>query len=173
MVDHTVWPDGVNVIEFGPGTGSFTSAIQKQLPPTGRFVGIEQDGAFVKLLRQDFPDLEFIEDSAANLELIARERRMLPLDHIVSGLPFASLPEAVTNAILEAMFKVLRPGGTFSTFQYLHAIPLPSARCFRRRMRLKFGPHIRRRLEWRNLPPAFAFTWRKPVPAGVHEDSAH
>ena len=58
---------------------------------------------------------------------------MLPVDHIVSGLPFVSLPQAMTQRMLASISNTLRPGGTFTTFQYLHGYRLPSAVAFRRR----------------------------------------
>ena len=85
---------------------------------------------------------------------------MLPVDHIVSGLPFVSLPP-VTRQILESVATVLRPGGTFTTFQYLHGYGLPSAVAFRRSMSAKMGGEPDVRLVVKNLPPALVMTWRK------------
>ena len=55
-----------------------------------------------------------------------------PIDHIVSGLPFASLPAASARAIVEAIVSSLRVGGTFTTFQYVHAYGFSSAMAVRR-----------------------------------------
>ena len=77
------------------------------------------------------------------------------------AVPFASFPAALIEQILDVTFEALRPGGTFTTFQYLHATVLPSARFFRERMRQRFGPFVYRAVEFRNTPPAFVFRWRK------------
>ena len=161
---HAVdWRTGVRVVEFGPGTGPFTAEILRQMPTDGRYLGIERDRVFADMLRQRFPKADVAADSVDRLVHLLEERNLLPIDHVVSGLPFASLPEDLIGRILEETVAALRPGGTFSTFQYLHAVGLPSARYFRGEMRQRFGAMDGRRCELRNLPPAFVFTWRKPM----------
>ncbi|MGH9361397.1 MAG: class I SAM-dependent methyltransferase [Thermoanaerobaculia bacterium] len=152
----------LKVVELGPGTGALTGAIAGILPPGGRYLGIERDPVFVRILAQRWPQLECVCDSVESLVSILDERGLLPVDHIVSGLPFASLPSAVTPPILDAIRNCLRPGGTFTTFQYLHAYPLPAARAFRAEMRERFGPPRERGIVVRNLPPCFVLTWRTP-----------
>jgi len=92
---------------------------------------------------------------------IAGEHGLLPIDHIISGLPFASLPAEVTLPILDATRSSLREGGTFCTFQYVHAYGLPAARSFRKEMERRFGSLVSRRVVFRNIPPAFILNWRK------------
>lgn len=161
MLSSLEWGDGVRVIEFGPGTGPFTRAILERLPPSGRYLGIERDQDFVDLLEGRFPGGEFVCESVENVESILSKRGLLPVDHVVSGLPFASLGRELIERILDALDVSLRDGGTFSTFQYLHAVGLPSARYFRREMKSRFGRVHSRRVEFRNLPPAFVFSWKK------------
>lgn len=161
MVAPVEFRPGVKVVEFGPGTGPFTRAVLEQLPEDGRYLGIERDPQFVGILRERFPGVDVHEGSVEVVLDLCRERDMLPLDHVISGLPFASLPQDLTERVLNATAEALRPGGTFTTFGYVHAYPLPAARAFRQRMQRLFGPLDSRRLELRNLPPAFAFTWRK------------
>lgn len=162
MVAGIHFTPGVRIVEFGPGTGPFTEAILDRLPEDGHYLGIERDPTFAAHLRARFPGAEVLEDSVENLVPLLTERDLLPVDHIVSGLPFASLPREVTSAVLEGTAQVLRGGGTFTTFQYVHSFPLPSAVRFRRRMAALFGPLSARRVEVRNLPPALVFSWRKP-----------
>lgn len=162
---HSVdWKPGVKVVEFGPGTGPFTDEILRLMPAEGRHLAIERDPVFVDLLRDRFPRLEVSCDGVENLMDIAGERALLPVDHIISGLPFASLGTELTKRILAGARQALRPGGTFTTFQYVHAYGFTAARSFRREMRRHFGPIAKRCVEFRNVPPAFVFTWRKPHP---------
>jgi phospholipid N-methyltransferase len=67
----------------------------------------------------------------------------------------------VTRQILENIAAVLRPGGTFTTFQYWHAYGLPAGVAFRRSMNAKMGgsPHVHFVLK--NFPPALVLTWEK------------
>ncbi len=152
---------GVRVVEFGPGTGSFTAAIARVLPHDGSYLGIERDPVFVEVLRARVPRFSYACGSVEDLVAIAGGRGLLPIDHIISGLPFASLPSEVTLPILDATLESLRPGGTFTTFQYLHAYGFASARSFRKEMGRRFGSPVSRRVVFRNVPPAFVLNWRK------------
>jgi len=80
---------------------------------------------------------------------------------VLSGLPFASLPAAVSRAILAAVSASLVRGGTFTTFQYVHAHATPPAATFRQQMTAGFGPVVSRQLVVKNFPPAYVMTWRK------------
>ena len=150
-----------HVIELGPGTGAFTSAIVERLGGESRFLAIDIDPAFVKQIRKRWPDVECVCASAERLDALAADRRMSPVDHIVSGLPFVSLPVAMTRKILESISAVLRPGGTFTTFQYLHGYGLPSGASFRRSMTDRMGGAPEVRVVVRNVPPALVLTWTK------------
>jgi len=151
------------IVELGPGTGSLTSAIATRLGPAARMLAIDVDQGFIDRLRAQWPRIEYVCASAAALPELAAERGLTPVDHIISGLPFASLPGSVTREILDGVEHTLRAGGTFTTFQYVHAYPLPPAVAFRREIshRLGNGPH--RRLVIRNFPPAFVLTWTRSL----------
>ena len=161
MVKPIQWDHGVKIVEFGPGTGPFTQELLDRLPGVGRYLGIERDPVFLEMLRSRFPEAEFLGDSVENLLQILEDRELFPVDHIVSGLPFASFPTDVILRVLDAAESALSPGGTFTTFQYLHAYGLPSARFFRKEMARRFGRGPASQFELRNIPPAFVFTWRK------------
>ena len=158
--DLQVEPDGL-VLEFGPGTGPFTAQIRRQLPDPGCYLGIEREPGFVRLLQQRYPNLSFVLGSAADaVELHARwgDRAV---SHIISGLPFASLPPPVQDGVIDTVWRLLRPGGVFRTFQYVHAYSLPAAFRFRRRMQTLFGQVNRSRFVMWNLPPAFVLSWQR------------
>lgn len=162
MLEDVEMTSGMRVVEFGPGTGALTKQILDVLPVDGQLLAIEREPVFVRMLTQRFPRGDFVLNTVAHVREIADTRGLLPIDHIISGLPFASLPEALTLDILDSVEEVLRPGGTFHTFQYLHAYHFTSARTFRERMNDRFGPVRRCCTEWRNIPPAYVFTWQKP-----------
>lgn len=161
MVDSMEVGSETRVVEFGPGTGAFTAVLGESLPQGARYLGIERDPAFVAALQARFPDLAFSCGSVEGLLDVAGGHDLLPLDAIISGLPFASLPQATTLGILRAAYQALRNGGSFVTFQYVHAYPLPAAVKFRREMSRLFGKSIGRRMVFSNLPPAFVLVWRK------------
>jgi phospholipid N-methyltransferase len=149
----------VTVVELGTGTGAFTGEIVKRLRPTDRFLGVDVEPVFVERLRRRWPHVECVCASAETLPALVGQRQLEPIDHIVSGLPFASLPAETTRAILDAVGKTLRSGGTFTTFQYVHSYALPPAIVFRREMSALMGSTPSVRFVARNLPPALALSW--------------
>lgn len=163
MVDG-IGAAGERVVELGPGTGSFTRAIVRRLAPDARLLAIEIDPAFAEGIRRRWPGIDCVCASAEDLPAIGAARGFLPVDRIISGLPFASLPEGVTRGILDGIAATLRPEGTFTTFQYVHAYGLPPAVTFRHELTRRLGGPPEAALVMLNVPPAWVLTWRR-VPA--------
>jgi phospholipid N-methyltransferase len=161
MVADVNFDRPARIVELGPGTGALTGPIVERLGQRSDFLAIDIDPAFCQRIQSRWPAVDCVCASAEQLDAIVADRGLYPVDHIVSGLPFVSLPQPVTRQILESVALVLRPGGTFTTFQYAHAYGMPAGAAFRRSMSLKMGarPHVR--LVVRNLPPALVLTWRK------------
>jgi phosphatidylethanolamine/phosphatidyl-N-methylethanolamine N-methyltransferase len=162
MVAHIPTDHPVSVVELGPGTGAFTTAIVDRVAPGSRILAIELEQAFVDRVRQKLPTVDIVRASAEDLQRLVAQRHMAPVDHIVSGLPFASLPMDMTRKILDGIEQVLRPGGTFTTFQYLHGYGLRPGRTFRRQMSERMGSPPSRRLVIKNFPLAFILSWTRP-----------
>lgn len=160
MVQGLDFSGPANVVELGPGTGVITRAIAGRLGPEAHALAIDIEPAFVASIARRFPRVEAVCGSAADLAALLKARGMFPAAHIISGLPFASLSADITATILDAIAASLRPGGTFTTFQYLNGYPTPLAKAFRRAMNERMGTAPSRRIVWRNLPPAFVLTWR-------------
>ncbi len=154
------------IVELGPGTGALTSALVARLHPGARVLAIDREPMFVERLRARWPQVECVCASAVALPALAAERGLLPIDHILSGLPFASLPAPVTARILEGIEETLRSDGTFTTFQYVHAYRMRQAAVFRRELSARLGSEPERTLVLRNLPPAYVLTWRRVRRAG-------
>ena len=161
MVAHVDFSRPARIVELGPGTGALTAPIVERLGPHIKFLAVDIDPAFCDEIQKRWPSVNCVCASAERLDAIVTALDMMPVDHIVSGLPFVSLPAQVTRQILESIAASLRPGGTFTTFQYVHGYRLPSAVAFRKQMSLKMGhkPHIR--LVLKNLLPALVMTWKK------------
>jgi phosphatidylethanolamine/phosphatidyl-N-methylethanolamine N-methyltransferase len=161
------------IAELGPGTGALTATIVERLGLETRFLALDIDQAFVAQIQRRWPSIECVCASAEQLHVLAADRGMWPLDHIVSGLPFVSLPPPMTRLILESVASALRPGGTFTTFQYWHGYPLPQAAAFRRAMseHLQGEPVVR--FVARNFPPAVVLTWTKSAAPASSVRPAH
>ena len=109
------------IVEYGPGTGSFTRELAARRKPGTALILIEQNEAFCERLRASFgdlPDLFIMHGSAANVGRYLEACGVHSADYIVSGLPFASLPAAVSDGILNAAKPALGQEGKFITFQY-------------------------------------------------------
>lgn len=150
-----------HVVELGPGTGALTSEIIRRLLPEDRFLAIDIDSEFVRQLQGRWPSLECVCGSAADLDRIVADRGFPTVDHIISGLPFATLPGEITQRILASIERTLRPGGLFTTFQYTHSYPLSTSVTFRQQTTKLLGARRERQFVVRNVPPAFVITWRR------------
>lgn len=157
------------VLEYGPGTGAFTAEIIKRLAGRAngtadlsrRYLGIELDAGFVRLLQRRFPQGRFVEASAEHADRHCRAAGLKRVAAVISSLPFASLPTGVQERVVRTLARLLPRGSHFRTYQYLHTYPLPSAGRFREMMRRALGPHRRTATVIRNVPPAFVLSWRK------------
>ena len=161
MLDGLSLEPGVRLVELGPGTGAVTGEIARRLPENAACLAIDVDPVFSSRVGARWPRIASVCDRAERLGEIARERNLLPVDHIVSGLPFASLPAASARAIVEAIVSSLRVGGSFTTFQYVHAYGFPSAASVRQTLTREMGSRPDRALVLGNLPPALVLRWRK------------
>jgi phosphatidylethanolamine/phosphatidyl-N-methylethanolamine N-methyltransferase len=145
------------IVEFGPGTGSFTREILSQKKKNATFVGIEANGSLVKTLQLKFPQANIIADSAENTQAILEKYHLSKADCIVSGLPWAWFPAHLQDTLLDAAIGSLRPGGRFTTFAYLQGLLLPTGQRFRHKLKETFSRIHMGRIIWKNLPPAFVY----------------
>ncbi len=109
------------IVEFGPGTGSFTRDLVIRRKPSTTLILIEQNKSFCRELREllcNQPNLHIIHGNAENVCEYLAKFGYDHADYIVSGLPFTSLPTEVSNRILSATQKALGGTGRFITFQY-------------------------------------------------------
>lgn len=151
---------GELVVEYGPGTGPVTAIIRELLPPAAHYLGIELEPRFHQLLVQRYPTMQFHLGSAADVTRILGERGLPLPARIVSGLPFASLPGAVQDAVIDGIVQSLKgTHGDFRTFQYVHAYGLKAARRFRALMAERFDGFERIGPIVRNVPPAFVLRY--------------
>lgn len=153
MTDGIGLEQARTVLELGPGTGVFTEAIRRRVPPGTRIVAIEINRHLAVRLADRYrrEPVEIVHGSAADLA----SRVSYPVDAVVSGLPWTVMAEPARLRILDAVAAVLAPTGVFTTFAYAHAAWTPPGRRFAAELRQRFGTTGSSRLVWRNLPPAF------------------
>ncbi|MGD9688517.1 MAG: class I SAM-dependent methyltransferase [Phycisphaerales bacterium] len=152
------------VVEYGPGTGPITGHVRRALKPGNKFFAVEINPRFAALVRAAHPGVSVHEGSAADIErMCAAEGIRTPeagggIDTVISGIPWASLPERVQTGILTATIRMLKPGGRLVTFGYSMGLLTPAGKRFHKSLPRYFRSVERSSLEWRNLPPAFVVT---------------
>ncbi len=160
MVEGKIGEATSCVVEYGPGLGSFTKEILSRKGKGTLYLGIEKNPAFVEVLEKEFPSGRFLVGDAGDVAAILGEQGISQVDLVVSGLPFANFPPPVQKRILEATCAVLKPGGSFVTFNYIHTWVLNKAKAFRKRVSGVFH-EVSWRPVMRNVPPAFVVECRK------------
>ena len=137
------------IVEYGPGTGVFTDEILGRLKPGARLILLERNAGFAKRLAIKYENAQHvtvINDTAEQIGKYLRIQGVPKADCILSGLPFASLPQEVSESILKETKKHLSDGGKFITFQYT---------LFRKSFFAKHFCEISITREIRNIPPAY------------------
>ena len=139
------------IVEYGAGTGVFTNNILKQRKPDTIVILFENNKEFFNQLNEKYThevNLYVVNDSAEQIGEYLQKHNIAVADYIVSGLPFASLPQAVSSKIMAQTKKYLRQGGSFITFQYT---------LLKKDFIGQYFLNIAITRELRNVPPAYVF----------------
>jgi phospholipid N-methyltransferase len=150
------------VVELGPGTGAFTAEIQRRLGGRGHHIAVEINPELARCLERKHPKVDVVVADAANLRHLLDERGLAAADAIVSGLPWAAFSGDKQAQLLRAVIAVMGPHCAFTTFGYTFARLTPQGVSFRSRLDRSFEELVVGRTVWRNLPPAFVYTARRP-----------
>lgn len=151
MMRQIPWDKTQTIVELGPGTGVFTKEILRRKARKTRFFVVERDPTFQNMLRNRFPGL-MIRNEAVQLPLYMKELGIHQVDAIVSGLPFAVLPDEKREQILDRIVDSLVDDGIFVTFQYSLQLKDELEKRFER---------VEITFTMLNLPPAFIYTCYK------------
>lgn len=141
------------VVEFGTGTGGLTRAMLKAMRPDANLLAIERTAAFIPGIEQiGDPRLDVVNACASTVVAELARRGHAGADAIVSGIPFSTMPEDVSEKIALAIGDALNPGGRFVAYQFSDRVA--------DYLRPVMGePEIEN--EVRNIPPVRVFTWQK------------
>ena len=142
------------IVEYGPGTGSFTKELITRRSSDTVLILIEQNKTFCEQLWASYgglPNFFLVHGSAGNVGRCLEACGVHHADYIVSGLPFTSLPAAVSDNILNATKPALGQGGKFITFQY----SLVKKKFFEQYFQITDCRKV-----MRNLPPAYVLVMK-------------
>lgn len=140
------------IVELGAGTGPITKELIRRAKPHTKLMVVELDPDFCKRLRVKFPGVDIVEGDACRLDELLAERGISQVDHIVSGLPLPSFPEALRDGILASVSRSLSPEGTF---RQLSVMPYVYRGLYR-----GYFEDVRFDLVPLNLPPAGVYVCR-------------
>ena len=150
LIKHSTLSQEHKVLELGCGSGAITKHILES-GPHASYLGVEISSDLISYLQKAYPDNTFIKASADNLEGYVEDES---IDVIISSLPWTMFSEAVQEAIIKEITRVLKPGGSFVTFLCLHALPLPSASRAQKLFKKHFSSFEYCESISRNIPPA-------------------
>jgi len=141
MAEHI--GNAVNVVEFGPGTGSVTKEILKRLPADGQLTCLEINPKFCE-------DLKKIKDSrlkVINDDVRHFSRYVKNYDCVLSSLPLAVFEKSQRDKIIALSGRAK----TYIQFQYTPFLR-PKLKKYFENVEVKFVPL--------NIPPAFVYVSR-------------
>ena len=138
-----------DVLEFGPGSGVFTTALlQRGLPPA-HLTAIEYDGVFAADLRRRFPGICILQGNALGFAALTGN---IQFSSVVSGLPLLNYALADRQALIAAALAAMPKGSPFVQFSYGWKAPVPAPQG----ATVSLAARI-----WRNLPPAAVWVYRR------------
>ncbi|EHI97656.1 hypothetical protein CDLVIII_0949 [Clostridium sp. DL-VIII] len=151
MIEDIEFKSARYIVEYGSGTGVFTEKIVKGRKKNTKILLFESNKKFCDLLKDKYKnesDIYVINDSAEYIGKYMKKYNIPWIDYIVSGLPFASLPNDLSSNILKETQKHLKEEGKFITFQYT---------LLKKDFIKKYFNKVSVKREVRNVPPAYVF----------------
>jgi len=151
MIQDIDFDNAQCIVEYGAGTGVFTDKLLKQRNADTLLLLFENNTEFYMLLTEKYSgeaNLHIVNDSAEHIGAYLHKYNVGYADYIISGLPFASLPQTVSSKIMTQTKKYLKQGGSFITFQYT---------LLKKDFIRQYFRDITVKRELRNVPPAYVF----------------
>ncbi|CAK0777832.1 phosphatidylethanolamine/phosphatidyl-N-methylethanolamine N-methyltransferase [Azospirillaceae bacterium] len=145
-------PDQI-VVEFGGGTGAITKAVLEAGIPADRVYTIEIDPELAKFLHLTYPDAKVIHGDCRHVDELIGKEWVGKVGTIIVGIPMVMLPIELQKEIIEAIFRVLQPGGRFLLYTYCATSPLAMRKLGLKGKRLGWTPQ--------NFPPASVWGYSK------------
>lgn len=124
LLSRADWNRVRTVVEYGPGVGTFTTAILRRLPAEARLLAIETNRDFVEYLQRELDDQRLLVEcgSAAAVREILQRHGLPQADYIISGIPFSVMPDGLRRDILTNTHDALAPDGAFLVYQFSNKV---------------------------------------------------
>lgn len=162
LVQIAAIPQAEVVVEFGPGTGGTTRAILDAMSPKAKLLAIEIDPHFADMLAaHGDPRLIVHHGSAEHIREALSQHGLSAPDAVLSGIPFSTMPLALGQRIINAVWESLAPGGCFVAYQFRDRVATLGRQ-------LLGDPEVA--VEILNAPPTRIYRWQKEL-NGVQKDA--
>lgn len=154
IADQIDFSEPRTIAELGPADGALTKPIVERMHPDSDLHLIEVNDAFCDDLREKYRDHEKADAihvhnrGAEDLDDFCDEQGIDGLDYVVSGIPLTTIPDHVSDRILQSTFDSLKPDGRYVQFQY--------SQDYRETIEEIFGPVGLERV-WLNILPAWVY----------------
>ena len=143
-----------NIVELGPGLGTFTKVILKKASPGTRLFCFEVNEKFCSHLAKNIIDerMTIIRAGAEKLSGNLKKLKIKEADCIISGLPFLNFSDAKKRRILREVKNSLSNNGRFILFQYTNGLG---------KMLESYFSKVSRTFVPLNIPCAFVYVCEK------------
>src|SRR3989338_2976756 len=103
IIKNIDFKNSKNIIELGPGLGTFTKRILKKSKPNTKLFCFEVNKQFCSYLKKNVIDerLIVVNASAEKINNNLKIFNIQDVDFIISGLPLLNFPDAKKRAILD------------------------------------------------------------------------
>ncbi|MCG8404595.1 MAG: NAD-binding protein [Phycisphaerales bacterium] len=142
------------IVELGAGTGPVTEEIIQRLRHHHRFVAVENDPDFCKVLRRRFPETPLIQADATQVMKPLTQMGIHKVDYVISGLPTPNLPARSMILLWKWLREALTPDGLF--------IQITVAPILYRSFYFRLFESVDYRMVWMNVPPGGIYRCSRP-----------
>lgn len=108
-------PQVFNILEVGAGTGAITKTLAKKMRPSQRADVVEIFPALFSLLNKRFSSTPSMHIHCSDIMHFQPERSY---DLIISSLPFNAFMPELTQAVIDHLITLAKPGCYMSFFEY-------------------------------------------------------
>ena len=142
----------MKVLELGPGTGIFTSALIEAGIAEENLTLIEFNPKFQALLEKRFPKATLLKTDAFAYASTLASQGKPSFCGIISGLPLFSFPKQKRVQLGRDLQHIVSEGGRYVQFTYHIKKPIKNLEGWR---------VSKSRRVWRNTPPAVVWTYER------------
>jgi phospholipid N-methyltransferase len=124
IADQMDFSEPRTIAELGPADGALTKPIVERMHPNSDLYLIEVNDAFCEDLKEKYKDHEktnaihVLNRGAENLPEIFKDEGIDGIDYVVSGIPLTTIPDHLSEQILQGTLDTLKPDGRYVQFQY-------------------------------------------------------